>query len=299
MWVLPPLSIDPAKVIATNIADSPLPVWASGSYGLGAEVQFEKWVYQSLIPSNDKALTDATAWLKTAPVNDYRPFDHSNALQAERVDSITFTIQPGSRVDTVGFIALDATEVTVTINVPGEVTPAYHMTKKTLRSENRGSWSKWLFGPRVYQREIVFANLPRYKDAANATIDITINKPNDTAKVGEILVGRVWQIGTTSYGTEARINNYSIDEVDEHGTSRTLRRRAGRTVNFVFTHLTGRIGYTLDQFEQLTATKMLFMAGADLDRFGTTIFGTFQNLEPPIEGPKVSKGELEVRSVIS
>lgn len=299
MWVLPPLSIDPAKIIATNIADSALPVWTPGSYALGAEVQFEKWVYQSLIASNDKALTDATAWLKTAPVNNYRPFDQSNAQQAERADVITYTIQPGRRVDMVALIAVDATEVTIAINVPGDPSPAYQMTKQTLRPENRGSWSKWLFGERVYQREIVFADLPRYKLATTATIDITISKPNNTAKVGEILVGRVWQIGTTSYGTEARIINYSVDEVDEHGTSKTLRRRAGRTVNFVFSHLTGRIGYTLDQFEQLTATKMLFMAGADLDRFGTTIFGTFQNLEPPIEGPKVSKGELEVRSVIS
>jgi hypothetical protein len=299
MRILEPILIDVAQVVTSNIVEDEYPAWAAGSYALGDLVIHNNAIFESLVDANAaEPGTDETKWFRRSSTNKFKAFDQSNNSQAERVDQITFTILPGKRVDLVALIDLVATDVTVSIVVPGNVDPVYTLNKSALRSENRATFYNWAFGSRSYRRTLVFSGLPTYADVSNATIEIEINNAGGVAKVGEILSGLVWQVGKTMYETEPRIRSYSVDTRDDFGNLISTKRRASRAVSYRFAMATGQIDFTLGRLENLTATKLLFLGGDGIERLGTTLFGTFRDFSAPIEGPNGLTAQIDVEGFI-
>ena len=301
MWILEPLTIGFDQVTASNILEDDAPEWSAGSFDTGDVVILNHVIYESLKDSNTVELgttDDGVDWLKRSSTNKFKPFDQKNISPAQNDDLITYTIKPGRRIDTIAFVDLDCVSVEIAINIPGQPTAIYTSSKNALRSENRATFHDWFFADRVYTRTIVFTDIPAYENFVNATIDITISRSSGVAKVGEILFGKVWKVGKTLYETAPRIVSFSVDRRDDFGNLISTKRRATRSVSYRFVVETSQIDYVLDRISNLTATKLLFMAGLDFERRGTTLFGTQRDLTIPIEGPSKSEAQIEVEGFI-
>lgn len=301
MWVLEPMSVTPSAVTASNIDEDDAPVWVDQQHAKGALVLHEHYVWEALkdITSGTAApsLDRAEDWFRREPSNRRRPFDQTNVKQATKAGSITYTVVPGVRVDTLAFLDLDA--VSVRLQIVNSAGVAYDVTQGALRSENRATFYGWSFGSKEYRSKLVFAEIPTYADQTTAEFRITIEGGAGDAKVGEILFGQNWVIGTTLFETKPRILNFSRDERGAHGNSVLINRRASREITYAVKIDPTQTDYILDRFERLTATKLLFSAGKDLEEFGTTLFGTLSDLDAPVSGPKRSQISIEARGFIS
>ena len=300
MWLLEPFTLQPEAVTYSNIVEDDAATWASGStYNTADIVMYEHSVWKCLQDGVTSEPSDAvpTEWFRQGPTNKFRPFDQSNDTQAERLETITYTVVPGKRLDRVWFLDLDAVSVQLAI-VAGGVT-VYDKTISALRSENRNTFYTWFFAPKEYQTKVAFADVPTYTDVSNAEFKITISKPNGTVKVGEILFGQNWAVGETLFETEPRILNFSRDTRDEFGNAILTRRRAVREISYAVAVDPTRLGYVFDRFERLTATKLLFSAGDDLENYGTTVFGTLADLVGPIQSPNTTKITIQAKGFIA
>lgn len=298
MWILPPLTIGEAEITASNLTENDEPVWSAGTYSLGTVRMHNHAIWESLIDANTaEPGTDATKWMRLRATNKFRPFDQINSSQAENADEITYTIQPGQMINMIGFVALDAIEVEVSITVPGQGV-VYSETKSALDLGGRNNFYDWFFKPFEYRRELVFAEIPTYADAPNATIEIAVRKPDGTARVGEILLGSVWKLAETTYGTEIRLRDFSTNERNAFGDAVLVKRDAYKVVTYQAVMDPELVGYASDRLRGLVSTKLLFMAGEDLDRYGTTTFGTIKNAPMPLDGPTITGIEFEVEGLI-
>lgn len=294
MWVLNPLTITADQVTASNIAEDDAPVWTPGTYAKEALAIHDHGLFESLVADNTaEPGTDELSWFRRSSTNKFKPFDRKNSSPAQNAESITYTIKPGVRIDTLALIDTDATEATISITVPGQGV-VFTETRQAIRSENRATFHGWFFAERKYRRSLVFLDIPTYADVANATIDVTVSKPSGTAGLGEILMGRIWKVGITLYETAPRLVSFSVDQRDAWGNLILTKRRATRNVSYRFAIAPGEIEYLLDEFANLTATELLFMGGNDIETFGTTLFGTFKDLTTPIEGPNATQAQIEV-----
>ncbi|UOA14536.1 hypothetical protein [Sulfitobacter dubius] len=299
MFVCPPVAITSSMVTASNISEDDEAAWAAGVYALGDKVMHDHSVWQSLISSNSiEPGTDATAWVRLSATNKFRPFDLENSAQASNPEEITYTIKPGERITVLGFISVDATEITVTITTPSDGV-VYTKTAELLRVENRGTFWDWYFAPQKYLREYTFLDLPGYGEVAEAEIEITISKPGDDARVGEIVMSHHWEMGSTLYETEPRIRDFSVNERDAFGNAVLNKSFAVRGVTFRVAIATDDTSFVLDEFAAVTSTRVLFVGGANIDRYGTTILGTTSEIRVPLEGPNATEVEFDVEGFIA
>lgn len=299
MWILEPRSIGPSNVTASNIIEDDAPDWVSGNYHEGDRVIHEHYVWLALAHSVhvEPSLNASDEWFREGPTNKFRPFDQTNINQAEAADEITYTIVPGTRIDTLSFLDLNAASVSLVIK-SGGVT-VYDQTLSTLSSANRGTFYTWGFAPREFRPKISFFDLPMIAGYATAEFEITISQPGGVAKVGEILLGQVWRLGKTLFETEPRLLNFAVDERDDFGNSILVRRRSTRSVTYRVAVSTDKIEYALDRFERLTGTKLLFLGGATESKYGTTVFATIKDLSMPISNQNITQVSIAVEGFIA
>lgn len=300
MIIIVPVTIESGQIPANNIPDDDAPAWTATSHAVDDVVMHNEAVWASLVDNNtSEPGTADTKWFRRGPINRLRPFDQGNDTQATNPAAITYSVVPGSRIDSISFVSLDAISVTVEIFVTGVAAAVYSETRSALRSENRNTFYSWLFPEFQYARGMSFLNIPAYADPTTARIDITIDKAGGDAKVGEILFGRSWRLGTALYETSPRLKNFSIDDRDEFGNAVLVRRRASRAVTYRVAVDPEYVEFILDRMEGLTATKLLFLGGDAVDQMGTTIFGTCKDLSTPISGPKITEIEIQAEGFLA
>lgn len=156
------------------------------------------------------------------------PFDGKIISQAEHTDYISYTIQPGTIIEGIALFNLEGSSVSIVVTdaVDGEV---YNETIDLILTENVTDMYDYFFAPILTKKAIVKTDLPPYGDAS---IQITINTgtPTDIAKVGEIVVGTVRNLGCTRYGLGFDIIDYSIKEADEWGNYQVTERAFSKRV---------------------------------------------------------------------
>ena len=299
MWILEPRELDAAAITASSIVEDDAPAWSAGTYNTDDLVVHNHSVWEALkdgVTSEPSADVD-TDWFRQGPTNKFRPFDQGNVKQAEQATQITYTIVPGVRIDALWF--LDLIALSVRLEIVADSQTVYDETKSTLRSENRSGFYDWFFATKEYHNKIAFTELPTYADIAGAEFRVTIDGAAGNAKVGEILVGQTWKVGTTLYETAPRILNFSRDTRDEFGNSQLTNRRSSREISYRVSVKPTQIDYLLDRLERLTATKLVFAAGNELEVFGTTVFGTLSDLSTPIEGPNITEIDIQAKGFIA
>jgi hypothetical protein len=138
---------------------------------------------------------------------------------------ITYTIAPGDYTDSIAILNLDATSVNITVDDPveGEV---YNENTSLVQNVAIDNWYDYFFSPIVFATDLVkidFAasDLPNYPDAE---ITITISNTAGPAKVGLIVIGKKFEIGSLEYGARAGITDYSTVSVDTYGVASIIPR---------------------------------------------------------------------------
>jgi len=298
MRIIPPISITETNLIASNIVEDDHDDWLVGTtYAAAARVIYENKRYESIAGSNMGNQPDITPlkWLLLGATNRYRAFDKLLSDQAERADVITYRIDHGSMgLNSIALFNLDAATVRieVTDDTDGLV---YDKTYPLIDNTGITNWSDYFFAPvGMTAKEMVATDIPPY---GTAETTITITKTGSTAKVGQVVLGRVNTLGVTVFGSTVSIEDYSRKERDAFGNAIIVERAFSQLVDYdvkIVTTDTRRIQNTLAGFR----TTPLVWLGSEDTSYGATIYGYYRRFDIILSSPTLSDASIEVEGLI-
>jgi len=313
MRAILPITVAEAKLTATNVAENDYAVWAIGTtYARGdfCISTTTHTVYRSLTDSNlgndpDAEIAaladpliddpDPVNWQIISATNRWKMFDGKPSNLCTNAESITLTIEPGQFVGGVGFFEITAETVQLDIVDPVEglvYTKTVNMQDESVVTD----WYSYYFEDIVTLNELVMLDLPPY---SNAEYQITIANPNGTAKVGQIAIGSIWEIGKTLIPNLSVSGlDFSFVQNDEFGDLVTVKREATQLNTFdVLIPSTDLFGFAR-RVKDLRGGSLAVWIGDDDSRLRAINFGFCRDWRNVYSTREISVVSLQIQGVV-
>lgn len=297
MKIIRPITVTDARLVSSTVAEpatvtNPDPAaWASGTtYAIDNEVHRTTTHrrYRSRVGSNlgNTPETSPTQWLDIGPTNRWAMFDTSVESQTTKLDSIVVEISPGSRVDSVALLNLDAQ--TVQVEATG-----YDQTVN-LVYRNIVDWTGYFFEEFLTKSDVVFDDLPISTN--NITITIT-QTTGQVAGVGVCVVGLSREIGDARYGMSLGIQDYSAKSTDAFGNTTVVQRSYSKRMRvpvYVRAEFVDELARLLTLYR---SSPLVWMAAPD-DYASSIVYGYYRDFDTVIAYPSYSECNLEIEGLI-
>lgn len=230
MRVIPPLTITDAMLTSSTAAEPGVgeTAWVSGTTYAVGDVRILTSTHRKYYRNNAGAGTtapnlDTVNWTDIGPTNKWAMFDLLRNTATELASPLTIVLTPGQRVGSIGLVGLQASSVTISVNVGA--TNHYLRTVSTIRRATT-NWTSFFFGTFRYVQAFVLFDLPLI---TGATITITIT--GTTCKCGGVVIGNSVYIGGAEYGATRGALNFSTVTRDAFGNATLVQRRSVPTIN--------------------------------------------------------------------
>lgn len=301
MQIIKPVTVTNSILTSSNVTEDDYAEWASGTtYNVGDKVIVigtTHKVYESLVGSNlgnDPTTDDGTNWLTLGATNRWKAFDQKISDPVVRATNISYTLaDPNSNVTSVALFGLkgSSANVTVTDATEGEV---YNQTVSLLDNRNIVDWYTYFFEEQVQREQAQFLDLPPYL-GADIDVVVTANTGENT-ELGQLVLGFLSNLGTTSYGTAISIEDFSRKETDAFGNFIVVERAFSQLADFDVQFETGNARKIQRTLASLRATPVVYIGSPDT-AYGTTIYGFYRRFDLTLEGPSLSFGAIEVEGL--
>lgn len=294
MKIITPRPFVPADV-TTSVALSET-AWAAGTYTLGTRrydaATFD--LFEVVVASTDDSpdvgfAKEIKTWDRVGKVNRFACFDGivGNPMTGTDLD---MTIAPNGEVAN-GLAIFNAgggdVRVTVTDPIDGEI---YDRTVNLGDVSGIGSWSDWYFAPVLTSPDFVLTDLPLY---GSASIRVRIT---GAFSVGELVVGRMIELGTVGYGTEVGVVDFSRKDRDTFGNAVLIQRAFASLATYAAKIMTSRVGFVRRVLSERRATPTVFIGSESHPE--TIVFGYYRDLTITLAGPGSSDCSIEVEGLV-
>ncbi|RFP32413.1 hypothetical protein D0T21_09415 [Duganella sp. BJB476] len=188
-------------------------------------------VYESLIGGNvGNVLSDGAKWKAIGPTNPWAMFDTlRNTATTVPAGTLTATITPGVRIDSLALLGLSATSATITVTVAG-VTQYSKTVNLNLRYV--ANWYDYYFAPFKTQNSLVVFDIPPY---SNGVITITLTNLTGNVACGACVMGMQVDIGDVQYSAESDALNFSTVDRTTDGTATLIpSRNVPKTISSIW-----------------------------------------------------------------
>jgi len=298
MKIIPPIEVTDANLTSSNVPETDAPFWLIGTtYAINDQVIYEHNIYESLVGGNAGNQPDIspTEWLFIGATNRYKAFDKRLSDVVSQAESITYTINHnGEFVSAVAFFGLKGSTLLVEVNDPDDGL-AFSQSYVLLDDTGVIDWSTYFFSPIGVQRqEVLEVALPPY---LNASTTVTITNAGGIAQVGQIVLGRLFDLGVTVYGTSISIEDYSRKERDAFGNAIIVERAFAQLVDYDVRIRTEVARRTQNTFAQYRTTPIVWV-GDEKEELGTIVYGYYRRFDITLSSPLISDATIEVEGLI-
>lgn len=290
--------INPRPFVPANITTSVTvteTVWSAGSSTIGQRryVLPDYDLYEAVAVTTDDPVTGAAlpvpTWVKVGKVNKFAAFD--NILGHPMTGTnLTISIAPdGSVTSGIALFGVygDNATITVTDPIDGVV---YTRTLDLVDNSAVFDWGGYFFTPVILQPDQVLVDLPQY---GTATVTVAIG---GTAQVGEIVLGNATTLGTTGYGSNVNILDFSRKDRDTFGNAILIQRAYADRVTYDAKVATSAVAWVRRILAGRRALPTVFIGSENHP--GTVAFGFFRDFTITLAGPNVSDCTLEIEGLI-
>lgn len=242
-----------SNLTENDVDDAPLynPVTA---YAVGNRVRRTEThhVYEAVQASTGKTpeanLTGTPPiWFEVRPTNQRAAFDGTVSTPSIGVGGVVqFVLRPGKVATALAVLAAQGADVRVAV-VDKDGTLAYRKSKG-LRLKNSLSITDYAFKPIVYRTDEVFDDLPPF---AKGLICVTVTKTGSAAQVGDLVVGRLEDVGEMQWKPEIRTLRNSSYKDNGFGVLKFNKKRSAKLITadvFVENERTDSIVRLLDDY---------------------------------------------------
>jgi hypothetical protein len=240
-------------------------------------------------------LGDATTatWLDLGATNRWRCFDGSLTSQTEATDTATYVIQTKGRFDSVYLGNVSASEVIITAREQHGGAIVYGPSTYPLRSTVATSsfWS-WFFEPITFVSDFVDIDFPPYN---NLEITITLNRPDETVRVGAIVVGLSKSFGVTLMGARLGIADYSVKQKDDFGNWTFVERTFAKTGDFQIMVDRVAVDAVITELAKYRSEPVVYVGGTAYTN--TIIYGIYNSFDMTIAYEPYSMCNISVEGL--
>lgn len=294
MRVIYPIVVNDDVLFASNLAEDDHPEWNAGtSYTAGDHVilSADHGVHEAVVDNigHAPAGEDGTHWIRIGATNRWKPFDGYLTDRAEGLGSITYTLTPSGVVRGIALFGLAGLSVRVRVAATG-----FDRTVDLVDGTEVSDWFDFFSEPIKYDSEALLADVACYGTA----IEITVDAGSGTARVGQIVLGRIVNLGTTLDGTQPDFVSYSVKSRDDFGRANLVRRDFADTVTFRFAAPTEKQRQIKRVVTELDAVPAVWFAGEDMEAFGVQIYGYPSNYDAPLSSGGTTFYTLEIEGAL-
>jgi hypothetical protein len=284
MNILNPISVTDAILTSTNVAENDHPEWdVSATYDTGDEVISTSThkIYESVQDTNlgnDPTTDDGTYWTEISATNRWKAFDSKLADQVVRAGSITYSITPVSIVTGVAFFGLGAK--TLRLEVYDDQSPAIKVFDKTvLLVDDSGIFDWFTFFTTDLSEYQSIELITGFTALAGYRIDVTIEGVT-TARVGEMVFGKVAVLGETIEGSTIGLRSFSTKEQDAFGNWTIVPRDKTDPAEFRISVPAGRVARVKREITSRRDLPTVYFADESLVRdYGAITYGFPKDFE--------------------
>lgn len=300
--------IPPVPLTATNTTSTvPEPsagevVWVSNqAYTKGAVVirtqTHRRYEAISDVTSTVAPEADPIRWLDIGPTNKFAMFDNLRSMATTAAGSMTITITPNRRIDSLALMGLQAQNVKVWMTVGGST--VWGPFNRNMSGRNTTTWSQYFFGEFKYLPTLLFQDLPPYS-AGTIHIEITTD-PALKVACSEVIVGSKTYLGAAQYDAVSDSLNFSKIERDEFGNSLLRQRRTVPKARVTTLVNKGNVNRIREARTDLNAVPALWSALDDNyeDPYFESLFiyGIYKQFEIDISHPSMATVNLELEEM--
>jgi hypothetical protein len=297
MQVIKPIIFLDSQLISTTAVET-YPTYAAGTtYAIDAFVVYLNKVYQSLQASNTGHTPDSspTFWQYISVGNKQAMFDSEVSTQTTATTSLTTVVAPAVIINSLAYLELQGTQLQVEVRDGAGGTIVYN---KTIALDNTIilDWYMYFFEPYNPKTEVILSDVPPY---LNARITTTLTgSSGSTVKIGSMIYGTVYKLGTTQYGVSSGIRDYSVKQTDDFGNTTFLQRAFSRRMEAnVFMNNTA-LAFNQRLLASLRAVPAVWIGSTEDNFSPITVFGYYRDFNIDISYPTFSLCRIEIEGVI-
>lgn len=296
----PAIPIGEANLLHSSLPEDDHPAWAVGTnYIVGDQVMRDHWRYECVQAHQGEDPAGDTLnqyWIRLGATNRWRPFDQFITDQAIGEVGVAMVYRLGQiqqPVSAVSCFGLAGSEITLTVTDPTDGV-VYAETISLVDTSLIIDAFTYCFEPQRVRSEAVFNEIPPY---AQATYEITLTSSDAEPKIGQIVLGREYDMGEALFGTSFGIDDYSTAERDRWGNMTIVERPFSKVVDYrgrVPTEQGRRIAIIL---EENRAKPVVLFGGEDSDQIGVTVYGKLSDWSVNTGDPIESELRLKVEGL--
>ena len=295
MHILKPVTLTTNDVAFTNATTTTNTAWAAtNTYSPGDQRYVGMILYQvttNVVSTTNNPVTSAD-WVTVGYIDPYKCFDGkvgTLTTSAGTNSSIVFQTDTTQLINGAAFLSLDAATfaLTMTDSVEGVV---YSHSEDLI--EDIDNWYQYFFYAYEQKTDIILDDLPTYP---GATIDVTIAAPSGSVAVGEIVLGQIREIGTTQFGADAGIQDYSRKTTDADGNYVIEERPFSKRASF-------DVQVDIESFDSvyrflssIRATPCVFIG--DSNRSSLIVYGFARSFNQILSNPVLTACSLSVEGL--
>lgn len=273
------------------------------AYSVGDRVRVEddKMVYENILAGTNSTAPSLapSRWIPVYATNKWRAFDTKINTQTSRAESLTFILKPGN-ITGIGLLNTEASYVEISVVVPTEATPCVFSGAADLTNGNTiGSWYEYFFEP-IQQLDSFIAGvdsaLPNIPPFINAIVCVTLYYPANTAKVGNLVVGMVSDLGLTQYDSSIGIVDYSKKTTDDFGNINLVQRTYSKRLNVELQFRNEKVDSLAKMLAQYRAAPVVWI-GMDNIYTSMIIYGYYRDWEISLSGPSHSTVRIQIEGM--
>jgi len=304
MKIIKPVTLTDSEFVSSNVSETPPDAYASGTtYVTGDQVTVAAThkIYESLQDANignyppNNLDGETPYWWEVGATMPWKAFDtHIGTSKVSNLNSITYTLTPG-QVTGVALLEVEGLSVNITMADPteGEV---YNKDISILSTENVYDWYTYFFEGFNFDTAVIQVDLPPYR---NCTLTITITaETGKLAKVGEIVIGSVLDLGFTQYAPQISIIDYSKKTTDTFGNFIVLERAYSKRVDINVVVENGAINTITKILSDLRATPVVWIA-TENETYASSlvVYGYYRDFSMVIPHPIWAEMNLQVEGL--
>lgn len=203
---------------------------SSTGYVIGNRVSYKGYIYESISTnSNKNPETSTSDWIKVSADNKHAALDASASTASEANGDLILSFVGGS-FDAIGIINMEGLTLEVAIS---DFTGNIYTNQIGISGTTVANWYDYFFLSPLQdlaRTQVVIYNVDT-STHTSAVVTVRIKNGTNTASLGLVSVGKLYDIGGTQYGASAGITDYSVKQTDEYGNTSFLQRNYSKKLN--------------------------------------------------------------------
>jgi hypothetical protein len=209
-------------------------------------------------------------WLEISSTNKWKCLDQTRTVQTEYTSPISYVITPGVALDSIALLNLEMTSYRV---------------QGTSGAYDTGTVSSTA-------TDIVLTSLG---GLADNVITITITNSAGLAKVGEIILGNAYTLGTFRPGPSVGITDYSVKEQDEFGAYTIVPRSFSKKMTCGVQIAVASVDAVFNKLAAYRTTPLVWIGSATYSSL--IVFGFYKDFSIVFSSNRICDCSLEIEGL--